>query len=208
MPFLRLRLRANRFSDSGSGSGSDQNVLAPAPAPHPCSLLMSYLLASRFYTLLFCETHDLVWEIISLSEKRMKNCTVKITDNVFEKMKDGYFISFNLLRPTDVCCSFDSHDSPLGVCIDIYTVGRKRLRPADIEGSKIRQTAGGISCLSKSAHWWPLVVSIGYRKKCDDRFGNRSVRLNNFGPFIGQPPANTFLVPIFCRFFKNAVVNY
>ena len=32
-----------------------------------------------------------------------------------------------LLRPTDVCCSFDSHDSPLGVCIDIYTVGRKRV---------------------------------------------------------------------------------
>ena len=30
-------------------------------------------------------------------------------------------------RPTDVCCSFDSHDSPSGVCIDIYTVGRKRL---------------------------------------------------------------------------------
>ena len=36
--------------------------------------------------------------------------------------------NFNLLRPTDVCCSFDSHDSPLGVCIDIYTVGRKRLK--------------------------------------------------------------------------------
>ena len=36
--------------------------------------------------------HDLVWEIISASEKRMKNCIVKIIDNVFEKMtKVGYF---------------------------------------------------------------------------------------------------------------------
>ena len=26
-----------------------------------------------FYTLLFCETHDLAWEIISVSEKRMQN---------------------------------------------------------------------------------------------------------------------------------------
>ena len=37
--------------------------------------------------------HDLVWEIISASEKRMKNCIVKILDNVFEKMtKVGYFL--------------------------------------------------------------------------------------------------------------------
>ena len=45
--------------------------------------------------------------------------------------KNGMKVNANktqliLLRPTDVCCSFDSHDSPLGVCIDIYTVGRKR----------------------------------------------------------------------------------
>ena len=38
--------------------------------------------------------HDLVWEIISASEKRMKNCIVKIIDNVFEKKmtKVGYFL--------------------------------------------------------------------------------------------------------------------
>ena len=43
------------------------------------------------YFLLFCETHDLVWEIVT--EKRMKNCNVKIIDNVFEKMtKVGYFL--------------------------------------------------------------------------------------------------------------------
>ena len=47
----------------------------------------------RFTFLLFCETHDLVWEIISVSEKRMKNCIVKIIDNVFEKMTEvGCFL--------------------------------------------------------------------------------------------------------------------
>ena len=35
--------------------------------------------------MLFCKTHDLVWEIISVSEKRIKICIVKIIDNVFEK---------------------------------------------------------------------------------------------------------------------------
>ena len=44
---------------------------------------------SLLYFLLFCETRDLVWEIISVSEKRMKNCIVKITDNVFEKNDEG-----------------------------------------------------------------------------------------------------------------------
>ena len=39
--------------------------------------------------MLFCEAHDLVWEIISVSEKRMKNCIVKIIDNVFGKNDEG-----------------------------------------------------------------------------------------------------------------------
>ena len=39
--------------------------------------------------MLFCETHDLVWEIISISQKRMKNCIVKIIDNVFGKNDEG-----------------------------------------------------------------------------------------------------------------------
>ena len=39
--------------------------------------------------MLFCGTHDLVWEIISVSEKRMKNCIVKIIDNVLEKNDEG-----------------------------------------------------------------------------------------------------------------------
>ena len=48
---------------------------------------------SLLYLMLFCETHDLVWEIISISEKRIKNCIVKIINNVFEKMtKVGYFL--------------------------------------------------------------------------------------------------------------------
>ena len=42
-----------------------------------------------FILLLFCEAHDLVWKIISLSEKRMKNCIVKIIDLVFEKNDEG-----------------------------------------------------------------------------------------------------------------------
>ena len=43
--------------------------------------------------MLFCETHDSVWEIINVSEKRTKNRIVKIIDNVFEKMtKVGYFL--------------------------------------------------------------------------------------------------------------------
>ena len=44
---------------------------------------------SLLYFMLFCETHDLVWEIISVSEKRMKNCIVKIIDNDFEKNDEG-----------------------------------------------------------------------------------------------------------------------
>ena len=48
---------------------------------------------SLIYFLLFWETHDLVWEINSVSEKRMKNSIVKIIDNVFEKMtKVVYFL--------------------------------------------------------------------------------------------------------------------
>ena len=43
--------------------------------------------------MLFCETRDLVWGVISVSEKRMKNCIVKIKGNVFEKMTQvGYFL--------------------------------------------------------------------------------------------------------------------
>ena len=43
--------------------------------------------------MLFCETHDLVWEIISVSEKRIKNSIVKIINNVFEKWR-RWVISF------------------------------------------------------------------------------------------------------------------
>ena len=41
--------------------------------------------------MLFCETYDLVWDIISVSEKRMKNCIVKIIDNV-SKNDEKYFL--------------------------------------------------------------------------------------------------------------------
>ena len=41
--------------------------------------------------MLFCDIHDLVPEIISVSEKRMKNCIVKIINNVSEKNDEGLF---------------------------------------------------------------------------------------------------------------------
>ena len=44
---------------------------------------------SLLHFLLFWETHDLVWEIICVSEMRMKNSIVKIIDNVFEKNDEG-----------------------------------------------------------------------------------------------------------------------
>ena len=59
--------------------------------------------------MLFCETHDLVWEIISVSEKRMKNCIVKIIDNVFEKNDEvGYFLQVN--RIYEATCNETSQD--------------------------------------------------------------------------------------------------
>ena len=47
---------------------------------------------SLLYFLLFYENPDLVWELISVSENIMINCIVKIIENVFEKMKFGYFL--------------------------------------------------------------------------------------------------------------------
>ena len=36
--------------------------------------------------------HNLIWDIISVSEKRMQNCIVKIIDNVFGKNDEvSYF---------------------------------------------------------------------------------------------------------------------
>ena len=55
---------------------------------------------SLLYFVLFCETRDLVCEIFSVSETRLKNCTwvgiVKIID-VFQKkmLKEGYLVIFN-----------------------------------------------------------------------------------------------------------------
>ena len=56
--------------------------------------------------MLFCESHDLVWKIISVSEKRMKNCIVKITDNVFEKNDEGgLFPLKEIPNPSSSFCS-------------------------------------------------------------------------------------------------------
>ena len=44
--------------------------------------------------MLFCDTHDLVWGKISVSEKGMKNCIVKIINNVGIRKNDegGLFL--------------------------------------------------------------------------------------------------------------------
>ena len=56
-------------------------------------LLCTAHLCLLLYFLLFCETHDLVFELISIFEKSMTNCIVKIIDNVLKKMlKVGYFL--------------------------------------------------------------------------------------------------------------------
>ena len=46
-------------------------------------------LNSLLYFMLFYETHDLVLEIMSVSEKTIKNCIVNIIGNVFEKNDEG-----------------------------------------------------------------------------------------------------------------------
>ena len=74
-----------------------------------------------YFHVFFCETHDEVWEIISVSEKRMKNCIVKIIDNVFEKNDEGG------LFPLKGQFSFGSNQRLLV----IPSVCRDRQRPCD-----------------------------------------------------------------------------
>ena len=77
----------------GCAAGTTSSVARRCPISSQqleCDWLAPWLLSTvhtywLLYFLLFCETHDLVWEIISVSEKRIKNCIVKIIDNVFEK---------------------------------------------------------------------------------------------------------------------------
>ena len=85
---LPLPVLLRRLGGGGQSARSSLNVIGWRHAVEYGSP------QTRFFTfLLFCETHDLVWEIISVSEKRMKNCIVKIIDNAFEKMtKVGYFL--------------------------------------------------------------------------------------------------------------------
>ena len=78
------------FSSQGGGAGPRA---LPLGAPLAGTIPLSTVHPNSFlYLMLFCETHDLVWEIISVSEKRLKNCIVKTIDNVFEKMKVGSFL--------------------------------------------------------------------------------------------------------------------
>ena len=81
------RVPLRRLRGGGQSARSNLNVIGwrhtvEYGSPQTC-----------FYTLLFCDTYYLVAEIISVSEKRMKNCIVKIINNVLEKMtKVGYFL--------------------------------------------------------------------------------------------------------------------
>ena len=70
----------------------------------PVEYLLRY---SLLYFLLFSETHDLVWEIISVSEKRIKNCIVKIIDIFFLNDKGELFPLTPFLFP-DNCDSSKS----------------------------------------------------------------------------------------------------
>ena len=72
------------------------------------------LILSHF--LLFCETHDLVWELIRVSEKRMKNSFVKIIDNIFEKWR-RWVISFK---------SMVTFSNPCGQQFPRYSLGHFR----------------------------------------------------------------------------------
>ena len=72
---------------------------------------------SLLYFLLFWETQDLVWEIISVSEKRMKNYIVKIIDNVFEKWR-RWFISFKRKETTH------NYFWPPSQCLEKCAVGK------------------------------------------------------------------------------------
>ena len=83
MPLGRLR-------GGGESARSSLNVIVWRQTVEYGSLNSNSLL----YFMLFCETHDLVWEIISVSEKRMNDCIVKIIDNVVEKKCRRWVISF------------------------------------------------------------------------------------------------------------------
>ena len=67
-----------RFRGGGQSARSSLNVIGWRHAVEYGSLK----LASLFSVIL---RNDLVLEIISVSEKRMKNCVVKIIGNAFEK---------------------------------------------------------------------------------------------------------------------------
>ena len=49
------------------------NAAAEMNCPMPRSVEKVPIRNEKRCTLLFCETHDLAWEIISVSEKRMQN---------------------------------------------------------------------------------------------------------------------------------------
>ena len=89
--------------------------------------------------MLFCEIHDLVWEIISVFEKRMKNCIVKIIDNVFEKNDKGGLFPLNKVTNAHFSAS-------LRCCAYIYTyLLTSVLKWCQLKGSAFKRLAINIS---------------------------------------------------------------
>ena len=67
----RRRVPLRRLRGGGQSARSSFNVIGWCHTVEYGSLKLAFILCY------FCETHDLVWEIISVPEKRMTNCIVK-----------------------------------------------------------------------------------------------------------------------------------
>ena len=89
---------------------------------------------TRFFTfLLFCETHYLVWEIISVSERRMKNFIVKIIDNVFEKNDEGGLFPLRVGQGLGVRVGWVRVRVGLGLSVRAAAFGERLPPPAGVD---------------------------------------------------------------------------
>ena len=98
---------SSRSVRRGGGFGNDR----PISSPECVNVLVSVNVIGRrntccidtfhsfllLYLLLFCDTHDLVCEMISVFEKRIQICIVKIVENVFKKnIEGGLFLAIRV----------------------------------------------------------------------------------------------------------------
>ena len=80
------RYHFRRLRGGGQSARSSLNVI---DWRHACWVRFTH---TRFYALLFCENNDLVWEIISVTEKRMKNYCENYWQYFRIMTKVGYFL--------------------------------------------------------------------------------------------------------------------